>query len=760
MGPVPLSPDIPTPTVRGSVSPAKWLKTLLVAALLLVGSEASASASPGDLDRSFGVNGISSPALGDGELARAGAAQADGKVIVAGSTYPVGTGLIMRMLPDGSLDQSFGQSGVAEFPGRFFDSVEVSPDGKIIAAGRAGAEPTIVRLLSDGTLDPDFANNGVFVGSPTWLLPAGDGTPPSPQMYALEILDDGRIMSGGTAFPCYSGNWRCNRGLTVRLKVDGTLDETYGTSGFRGYGYGDETVSAIGFRPSGQTLVAIYGSLEGAYGEQETYAKVDQYLAEGPGVYPEDSDTDDRWSTSVVGGESYPNRARLSYGSGAIVSDEANEAIYIASGTMVARLGSDGRLDTTFGNKGFVSVSSGSLPANLDALMQVGDLTVDGESRLLVSGQLRKGVRTFGSFLMRLNADGSTDPTFSNDGVATLWRPGRKPLPRVGNDSPASVVPLANGFALTRTSAIGYVPRVAVANYLDGDGRKAYCGGLEATYIGDASDETITLSGVIVAGAGDDDIRSHGARGGSRVCAGPGDDRVEAKRATVFGGAGDDRLLGPVPEKGRFNRSSEKLYGGPGNDYIRGFAGDDTLVGSAGNDRIFGYGGNDRIWGKAGNDYLNGGSGFDLVVGGSGFDRAIGGPTGRQFRVYVDDTPPARVSMVVNRGAVVDTTIRTPMLCGDPYEPGLTMWVRRIRNRLPFRGRQQRLSFSDYLNQPGFEVDEKLQARRRGKSISGRYYYTAPSRGRPSCRTGSSDRNPWVRFEAKLQPPLRQIVRP
>lgn len=99
---------------------------------------------------------------------------------------------------------------------------------------------------------------------------------------------------------------------------------------------------------------------------------------------------------------------------------------------------------------------------------------------------------------------------------------------------------------------------------------------------------------------------------------------------TIFGGAGDDILRGAAAE--------DLLVGGGGQDTLRGRHGDDSLSGNGGNDRLVGgagedlllggrgrdvlFGGNqdDILNGQAGNDWLNGGRGDDILTGAIGAD--------------------------------------------------------------------------------------------------------------------------------------------
>ncbi len=94
----------------------------------------------------------------------------------------------------------------------------------------------------------------------------------------------------------------------------------------------------------------------------------------------------------------------------------------------------------------------------------------------------------------------------------------------------------------------------------------------------------------------------------------------------IIGGDGNDHIYGNVFAGGAGTGDlADTIDGGAGNDFIRGGAGNDSLVGGSGNDRIQGSGDDDSIAGGLGNDDINGNLGNDTVDGGLGDDTVGGG---------------------------------------------------------------------------------------------------------------------------------------
>lgn len=111
----------------------------------------------------------------------------------------------------------------------------------------------------------------------------------------------------------------------------------------------------------------------------------------------------------------------------------------------------------------------------------------------------------------------------------------------------------------------------------------------------------------IYGGKGDDIIR--GSDFPEMIDGGDGNDYI-------YGNAGSDELYG--------SGGSDVVYGGAGNDVIRTGEGDNRAFGEAGNDLIYALNGNDELRGGDGDDEIYGHGGADFIDGGAGDDQLWG----------------------------------------------------------------------------------------------------------------------------------------
>ena len=128
----------------------------------------------GSLDSAFGAGGRASLSFPVPQYLGGGiAVQPDGKIVVAGTCGEGNNGFndltdfcVERLTSTGALDMTFGGGDGSAYPiwgltkiARAFN-VALQPDGKILVVGLQRNAAAIVRLLPSGSLDPTFGKGG------------------------------------------------------------------------------------------------------------------------------------------------------------------------------------------------------------------------------------------------------------------------------------------------------------------------------------------------------------------------------------------------------------------------------------------------------------------------------------------------------------------------------------------------------------------------------------------------------------------------
>ncbi|WP_263261472.1 type I secretion target [Pseudomonas sp. RIT-PI-S] len=183
----------------------------------------------GVLDHTFGDNGIATFALPPGVRFDGHTPltlQEDGKLLLAGYSYTE-TGAdfsVTRYNADGTLDSTFAHNGTAAFDvatgDDFARAVAVQADGKLLIAGTSDSgggnyDFSVIRLNADGSLDSTFGNNG----RATFDF---EGARDAAQ--TITVLENGKILLTGAAF-----NSADNAAFAaLQLNADGTLDTAFG----------------------------------------------------------------------------------------------------------------------------------------------------------------------------------------------------------------------------------------------------------------------------------------------------------------------------------------------------------------------------------------------------------------------------------------------------------------------------------------------------------------------------------------------------
>jgi uncharacterized delta-60 repeat protein len=306
----------------------------------------------GSLDPSFGEDGKVTTALGARSWAGAVALQPDGKILAAGSTVDEAGGYqfaVVRYRADGSLDPSFGAGGAVTTPFgpgvASASALVLTPDGRIVAAGRGNSDFALARYEPDGSLDPSFGTGGK-------VTTEFDPDEASAEGVAEIVLQpDGKIVAAGTT----------DRGnddfALARYDPDGALDTGFGTGGrvTTAVGPNHDFASSLALRPDGKLVVAGFSQQLSGEGFALARYNPDGSLDEGfgkgtvPGKVP----------GTVTGPASGWAEAMVLQPDGKILA-----AGWIYSGRDVYDFGlvrykANGSLDAGFGKRGIVTTSLG-----------------------------------------------------------------------------------------------------------------------------------------------------------------------------------------------------------------------------------------------------------------------------------------------------------------------------------------------------------------------------------------------------------------
>jgi len=313
------------------------------------------------------------------EIIRHVVQQADGSLLFVGSNIKDGNSSIQvtRISADGSLDANFGMQGQVNVANNgYWDTgqdIVVLENGNILISGTRKAEDVtdfiVVRLNSDGTIDTSFANNG------TAVIDFGDSSDFAKSMI---VQDDGSIVVAG--FSDNGGDLsdysKTNDFAMVRLLQGGSLDESFGQSGYVLTDFGDsDYASEVVIQADGKILVAGFGYM----------------FPEG---YPVD----------------FP-------------------------AMLLARYNTNGTLDTTFGSNGYTFHNSGIRNEHGKAIaltpegqiLMTGDVYVGAKTssnNLSTNGDYDIGI-------IRFNTDGSLDESFGNNGLITIDAQGNESVENI-----------------------------------------------------------------------------------------------------------------------------------------------------------------------------------------------------------------------------------------------------------------------------------------------------------------------------------------
>lgn len=405
---------------------------LLLTAVFFCGLQVIKAQQPGDLDPSFGNNGIVTANFGSPYnynykfMGRQVLLQSDEKIYVLVES-DLQLAFIVKIFPDGSLDSNYGNNGFSDSVKMVESHAEIQPDGKIVLIGmnvyynyNKYNDGIIARYNTQGKLDSSFDTDG---------KKAIDYIPS-----ALAIRSDGKIIVVGGKLVCYNTDgsvddtfnsdplplqWptdlaiqndgrmvvtgRINQGginddfAVVRYNDDGSLDSTFSSDGkqFTDFESSFDAATALALQKDGKILLAGYtgnalgfvrynidGSLDSSFGNNGKQKNLTSIVTSSIAIQSD--------GKIVVAGNGY--------GSQFIVER------YNADGTPDNTFSGDGRQETDFG---FPAASS--------------TVAIQTDGKIIVAGNASGIASSYGPYfiIVRYAPNGNLDNSFDEDGKLT-----------------------------------------------------------------------------------------------------------------------------------------------------------------------------------------------------------------------------------------------------------------------------------------------------------------------------------------------------
>ncbi len=245
-------------------------------------------------------------------------------------------------------------------------ALAVAPDGRIVVGGQftlfngAGWLEGVAVLLPDGSVDPAFTRP--------------DGVP-NAAVYAVALQTNGDIVIGGNFWAVGPSP----RQYIARLRPDGSLDSTFGVSGF------NSPVRALAVQPDGKILVA--GRFTQALGQPRNYIA----RLNADGSLDTTFDSGSNVNNTIRGIALQPDGRVLIGGQFVSVGGVARSGI--------ARLTAQGALDLSF------DPGTGTDD-------EVRSVAVQSDGRILIGGDFEIYNGVLRSSVARLFANGAVDPEF------------------------------------------------------------------------------------------------------------------------------------------------------------------------------------------------------------------------------------------------------------------------------------------------------------------------------------------------------------
>lgn len=422
----------------------------LGAALGLLLPAPLALGAPGDLDTTFGNGGKVVTAVFGSDEAHGMVVQPDDKIVAVGWAFN-GTDedfAVVRYLPDGTLDSSFGSGGIVTTAiGSGNDAaygVALHADGRIVVVGRSfngsNDDFAVATYTSSGIPAGGFGIGGAVT---TGFLGGDD------QAYSVAV-SGGDVIVAGLSVPDFavaryngtSGSLDSSFGgydftLGCSITFESTQVFTSSTAGL----VAGQAISGPGIQPGSQVAAVNSGTEFTLTLPATTTNSITATVTVGP---------NGRAITDI--------RGFVDEGRGVAVQADGKIVVvgFAGGGTndmALVRYTASGVLDSGFGNGGIVTTQIGTINAvGLDVVLQP-------DGKIVVAGFAQIG-GTNDVVLARYATNGILDSTFGTGGIVTT--------DDGGNEGAAAVALQGNGKFVVVGGANGSVRNITVARYTSG----------------------------------------------------------------------------------------------------------------------------------------------------------------------------------------------------------------------------------------------------------------------------------------------------
>jgi uncharacterized delta-60 repeat protein len=388
---------------------------VLLAVLAPTALAAGKLAKGGRLDSSFGNGGktLTSSPKTEGGAPRI-ATTASGKSYVLG-----GEGFVLYAFgSNGKPDPTFGSHGRIKLP-LYASDLAVDPQGRVLVVGTVSTgsnsapgfpaalpipadEAEVLRYLPDGSLDPTFAAGGVLrtdfgLPHPTELVNEGVtskyATYASAYMRGQKISVDaqGRSIIGGSFCESVVGFAEIDRAYVARLSSNGELDPSFGSGGRQILPSSSPSNEVMSLAPTPTSGVVV------------AVSHASSVPSAGPGATPSLYMLEESGQVSPT---FQPQPGRY-FGANVVVDPKGR--VLLPTGAGVTRLLPDGSLDPSFGNNGTAAPNWISEASPL--------LTTDAKGRVFVAIH-KEGSHEIE--VARLGTTGKLDKSFGEGGVVRV----------------------------------------------------------------------------------------------------------------------------------------------------------------------------------------------------------------------------------------------------------------------------------------------------------------------------------------------------